>query len=373
MPENIAPRSYWFSKLFECLYLYIVVAVTSHMVFTSFTSYRANYDEISYIRLFLYAGGLAILAAIAYSVYWHLKEKGGGFNTAIKHAWLRGTMRYFIAFEVSIYGFAKILQTQFAPAYSRQDVPVGMLSGFELTWNYFGYSYTFAVILGCIQIIGGIMLLFRRTTLVGVFTLLPVMVNIVFINMFYSIDAGAFINSLIISAGLVYLLLLHWPQLKTLLFQKAGDLPAVKLSAIKPFIKIGCIGLAFFCIYHLSSQFKDTGFEGKWKVEELSHNGKHYEPNEWLNNPRAWSNIYIEKYGHMEFSSNPYIFDAQRAWAANYQYDATKNSFNVEFYNGPQTDTTKARISDYNGKSMRWTMVYYGDTIRMELTKTAVK
>jgi hypothetical protein len=369
MPENTTPHSCWFNKFFECLYLYIALAITFHMVFTSFVPYRDNLDETFYIKLFLYGGGFIILIVLAYATYWHRKEKAPGFNSGIKHAWLQGIMRYFLAFEISLYGFAKILQTQFATVYSRLDIPVGALSGFELTWNYFGHSYTFAVILGCIQIAGGILLLFRRTTLAGVFTLLPVMVNIVFINIFYSIDAGAFINSLIITAGLTYLLTLRWADLKILFFQKAGNLPAVKLTLIKPLIKVICIGLAFFCIYHYSSTVSYSGFEGKWKVTDITRNGKHYEPNEWLSNPRVWSNIYIEELDHMEFSSNPYIFEEQRAWRSDYQYDTAKKIFNIEFYNAPRTDTIKAKIRDYDGRTMHWDMMYYSDTMRMELIR----
>ncbi|GAA3964584.1 hypothetical protein [Mucilaginibacter dorajii] len=369
MPENTTPRSCWFNKFFECLYLYIALAVTFHMVYTSFVPYRDNLDETFYIKLFLYTGGFIVLTALAYATYWHRKEKAPGFNWGIKHAWLQGIMRYFLAFEVSVYGFAKILQTQFATVYSRLDIPVGSLNGFELTWNYFGHSYTFAVILGCIQIGGGILLLFRRTTLAGMFTLLPVMVNIVFINIFYSIDAGAFINSLIITAGLTYLLMLRWSDLKILLFQKAGNLPMVKLTLIRPLLKVMCIGLAFFCIFNISSKFPSSGFEGKWKVTAITRNGKHYEPNEWLNNPRAWSNIYIEQFGYMEFSSNPYIFEEERAWRSAYQYNAFKKTFNIEFYNAPRTDTIKAKIRDYDGRTMHWDMMYYSDTMRMELIR----
>jgi hypothetical protein len=46
-----------------------------------------------------------------------------------------------------VYGFAKILKTQFAVSYLRNDTPAGQLNGFELTWNYFGHSYWLAVII----------------------------------------------------------------------------------------------------------------------------------------------------------------------------------------------------------------------------------
>jgi hypothetical protein len=58
------------------------------------------------------------------------------------------------------------------------ETPIGDLSGFWLTWTYYGFSSTMALILGWTQVAGCVLILFRATRLVGVFILLPVMVNI---------------------------------------------------------------------------------------------------------------------------------------------------------------------------------------------------
>jgi hypothetical protein len=124
-------------------------------------------------------------------------------------------LRYWLALEIATYGFAKILKTQFARSYIRENTPVVQLNGFELTWNYFAHSYPLAVIIGLLQIGGAILLLFRRTTLFGVVILLPIMLNIVLINLFYHIAAGAFMNSVLFTLGLLYLLLLRRSALRS--------------------------------------------------------------------------------------------------------------------------------------------------------------
>jgi len=57
------------------------------------------------------------------------------------HFYLHTFCRYFLATIIISYAFAKILGTQFTSQPSTYDKPVGLLSGFELTWYYYGYSF----------------------------------------------------------------------------------------------------------------------------------------------------------------------------------------------------------------------------------------
>lgn len=86
--------------------------------------------------------------------------------------------------------------------------PIGSLDGYTLTWYYFGYSHTYKYILGLIQVTGASLLLFRKSTLLAATMMVPVMVNIVLINIFYSITAGAERTAAFI-LGCMLLLLWH--------------------------------------------------------------------------------------------------------------------------------------------------------------------
>ena len=370
MSSNNPPRtSSWFSKFFEGLYVYIALAGVANMLLPMFFyEYLRQSGQSLFFIIINWGGPVFLLLIVIYSIYWQGKEKTADFNSGIKHAWLRGVLRYFLAFDVSIYGFGKIFKTQFGHLYYRDDLPVGNLSGFELTWNYFGHSYTFAVILAVLQIGGSICLLFRRTTLSGVFILLPVMLNIVLINIFYSITTPAFINSLIITFGLLYLLLLRWQDIKALLFSKNTEIPLVQLPFFKWVLRILAIGMAFFNIYHFVANASPAAFEGKWKVDEYKRNGKMIGKNDWQTNPASWCKVYMESYGQLSLSPNPYIFDKERAWFGGYRYDAGKKTLNIVFKDS-QTDTTKVKVSNYDGKKMQWNMIMYSDTLQMKLIK----
>ena len=66
--------------------------------------------------------------------------------------------------------------------------PVGSLNGYQLTWFYRGYSRIYASILGMTQVGGATLLLFRKTTLLGAVLMLPVMANILLINIFILVN-----------------------------------------------------------------------------------------------------------------------------------------------------------------------------------------
>lgn len=171
---------------------------------------------------------------IFFSIYWHVKERKSSMNSDLLHGWFRGIIRYWLAFSISAYGFAKIMKTQFDNPHYRDDMVIGQLSGFQLTWNYFGHSYTLAVIIGLCQIFGSILLLFRKTELLGTLILLPVMINIFLINFFFDIPTAAFINSIIYTLALLYLLLLRWDDLKAVFWQTASKIRPIKLGLLKP-------------------------------------------------------------------------------------------------------------------------------------------
>jgi hypothetical protein len=100
-------------------------------------------------------------------------------------------LRYVCAYLVFTYGLSKLAGVQFklSPEIARR--PVGSLSGFQLTWYYYSYSAVYASILGLTELAGAVMLLFRKTALLGAAVMTPVMANILMINLFFHIAFGA--------------------------------------------------------------------------------------------------------------------------------------------------------------------------------------
>src|SRR5947209_10848862 len=95
------------------------------------------------------------------------------------------------SFLILFYGFAKLNGSQFTVLASELDKPMGEVSGFWLTWYYFGYSKLYGSFIAFGQIGGAVLLLFRKTTLLGVCCLLPIVTNIVLVDLSYGIDRSA--------------------------------------------------------------------------------------------------------------------------------------------------------------------------------------
>jgi hypothetical protein len=124
-------------------------------------------------------------------------------------------LRYISAFLLFGYGSSKIAHLQFHLNQTLASHPVASLTGYQLTWYYYGYSRIYACILGFTQVFGAILLFFRKTTLLGAITMFPVIVNILLIDVFIlPPDYGPTLPAMIIFVSLVMIL---WRNLQPLL------------------------------------------------------------------------------------------------------------------------------------------------------------
>ncbi len=115
-------------------------------------------------------------------------------------------LRYLSAFLLFMYASSKMLGRQFSLPPEIALRPVGSLSGYQLAWFYYAHSHAYAVILGLVQLGGGALLLFRKSALLGAALTLPVMTNIVMINVFFHIAWGAMGTSVFIFASMLAIL-----------------------------------------------------------------------------------------------------------------------------------------------------------------------
>jgi hypothetical protein len=135
--------------------------------------------------------------------------------------------RYYAAFTLLLYGFAKTMGAQFTILDSQLARPLSDISGFWLTWYYFGYSVVYSSIVAWTQIIGSLMLCFRRTALIGALFLLPVMVNVVSIDIWvvrFPFASGALQNAICVLLALLVIVTFHAPDLYRIVSKRRDDL-----------------------------------------------------------------------------------------------------------------------------------------------------
>jgi len=119
---------------------------------------------------------------------------------------LRVHLRYVLAAAMLSYGLAKVLVQQF-PALDaeRMTTTFGEASPMGLLWTCLGASPAYTIMGGVMECLGGALLLWRRTALVGALVLIPVMVNVVAMNFCYDVPVKVYSTHLLAAAVVIVL------------------------------------------------------------------------------------------------------------------------------------------------------------------------
>ncbi len=96
-------------------------------------------------------------------------------------------IRYFLACVLLFYGIVKVMATQFPHMMANMDARFVELNPMRVAWTFFGYSRGYQMFLGWGEMIPAVLLLFRRTTLLGAIVAAIVMLNVFFINVFFEV------------------------------------------------------------------------------------------------------------------------------------------------------------------------------------------
>lgn len=147
-------------------------------------------------------------------------------HSIFKSEVVENAISWIIVFAMFVYGGAKLIQFEGAVSI---DKTVSEMTGMQLMWAFYGYSKSFAIILGILEITGGILILFPRTRLIGCLFTTTLLVNIIIQDIVFEVNTGA------LKAAIFYqflILILFWRNrkqlflsIKILLKQKLNQLP----------------------------------------------------------------------------------------------------------------------------------------------------
>lgn len=348
-------------KFFEVFFI-ILVLIGISQNFASVSAYQWKVANDATL-IWSFCGGILALSGILAFV-WHKFIQ----NPKI-HICLQTIIAFYVAYEIARYGSAKVLKTQFQAPNFILETPIGELNGFWMTWTYFGYSQTLAMILGLIQVGGCILLLFRKTRLLAIMILLPVMVNIDLIDHFYKISPLAYYNALHYTFMLTFLLFLDYDKLKEAFFSRQESWVINWKSIGLNLIRVLIIGSAFWKISELRSGFQPkTAINGVWKVEEITQKNKTIIPA--ICQDTVWSKIYFEwRYGCI-FKYNPDKFNDKKDLNGNYKVDETKKELTVNFYKEDESKGDSLQLNyQIKDSSMVLRGMYMKDSVVMKLKK----
>jgi hypothetical protein len=188
-----------------------VVIFTGHRIFNVDITVMPNGSgdtTWNYVQLVV-IGSISLLVTMVWT--W-MDRKRANYDKLL--FWFLIFLRYFLAYMMLAYGFAKIFKTQF-PYLSqlRLTTPLGQFSPMGLLWAFMGYSKTYNLFTGAAEILAGTLLFFRRTTLLGALIAISILVNILMLNLSYDVPVKLFSAHLLLIA-----LVMAAPQSKRLIF-----------------------------------------------------------------------------------------------------------------------------------------------------------
>jgi hypothetical protein len=127
-----------------------------------------------------------VLAIVGTAIWAFLDRNRPSYNKLFY--WLTVVVRYYVGFTMLSYGAVKVFKLQFPAADPFRLVqPYGESSPMGLAWTYMGYSEGYNFFTGAAEMLGGILLLFRRTTTLGAMVTFGVMGNVMAMNYSYDI------------------------------------------------------------------------------------------------------------------------------------------------------------------------------------------
>ena len=153
--------------------------------------------------------GLLLAFALAGGIVWTvvaLLRKSPRTEYRTLHAWLRFFLRLTCGMFMVIYGMAKVFPFQMPPpSVGVLNEPVGNLAPMTLLWNLIGLNPVYEIICGSAELLGGMLLLYRRTALAGAIFSAFVMTNVVLYNFFFDVPVKLFAANLLL--GCIFLIL----------------------------------------------------------------------------------------------------------------------------------------------------------------------
>jgi hypothetical protein len=245
----------------------------------------------NYVQLFLM---VAISAAAA--LIWSLFSRAAAYPRM--HHWLRVYVRFGLAAWMITYGAIKVVPSQFpAPTLDRLTQTFGNASPMGLLWTFMGASVAYNVFTGLGELIGGLLLTTRRTTLAGALVSLAVMTHVAVLNFCYDVPVKLFSTVLALMAA--FLIAPDAKRLAAFLFAAPPRAAWWKVG-LRTAIVVGFAGMSLWQAQSSRKEYGDLSprspLRGIWNVTEMSVDGVVQEP--LLTNTTRWRRmIFDHKFG----------------------------------------------------------------------------
>lgn len=255
----------------------------------------------SWVQLLCY-----LVTAAAVTVVWSLLDRRRP-NYEVLNRWFRLYLRMVLVAIMIPYGAAKLFASQFPPlSLTTLMEPVGAASPMHMLWTFMGASPLYTFFAGAVEVLGGLLLLLPRTTLLGALVSAAAMGNVLLLNLGYDVPVKIFTFNLVLMSVLLIL-----PDVKRMadvfLLNREARPPVERplfrrrlLNHVALALQL-LFGLGLFTadLYHrhrdaqsFVQQRVSTPLYGIWTVEQFKVDGQERPP--LLSDLVRWRNLIID-------------------------------------------------------------------------------
>ncbi|HTB16301.1 MAG TPA: hypothetical protein VK752_32260 [Bryobacteraceae bacterium] len=167
-----------------------VFHVATPLVYSGSGSGDKTFDWVLAFCLF----SIAVISAAIWSV---ADRRRGEYRTAQK--WFYVFLRFAAGSQMLIYGMAKLVPLQMPfPSLTRLVEPFGNFSPMGVLWYSIGAAPGYEMFAGSAEVLGGVLLFFPRTAMLGAMVVLADSIEIFTLNMTYDVPVKLFAFHLIV-------------------------------------------------------------------------------------------------------------------------------------------------------------------------------
>jgi hypothetical protein len=263
-----------------------------------------------YVQVFTY-----FALALAAAAIWSFLDRRR-VHYARLWEWLRVYVRFALAVMMIGYGAVKVIPTQFQPPrLDRLVQPFGDASPMGILWTFMGASIAYTIFAGLSEMAGGLLLLSRRTTLLGALVGAGVLVNIVAMNFCYDVPVKLLSSHLLAMA--VFLILPDLGRLRNLLVlnRRVEPVPLQPLFrrrwlhrsalVLRAVFLLGYAGFALYQSWTVMHEYGDLApkppLHGIWNVDDFVVDGTPRPP--LLTDEIRWRRMIFSRSGSMVIQS----------------------------------------------------------------------
>lgn len=165
-----------------------------------------------------------LLLALLITIIWSLLDRERP-SYRIFSKWFFLFISYYLATQMLIYGFIKVFNLQFGFLSLEQLFQsYGYSAPLRLMWTFMGASPTYSLFLGVVELLAGMLLIFRRTRALGGLATFGIMLNVFVMNVSYDVPVKLF-SFMYMSMGLL-IILADYRRFWVLLVQGKNEIPA---------------------------------------------------------------------------------------------------------------------------------------------------